>query len=459
LTQYLPTPIDTRQVRLPDDLENLVERLAANIHDLWARRRLEDGWVHGDDRTRKQHPGLVAFPELPDEERAYDRVIATETLKVLLKLGYRIESPPTDSSGAAAVGDAAAAPLAAAPGSDMADDLGAFEGPVRLLEVLSACREGVEDPYRRADAAAMSAKTQHRWITIVAAVCGTVAILFAIVQLTGWLGSELVIGEFLAALAALAAVVFGLISARQQRWLLERHKAERYRFLKFGLFAKPAVWDGAAESGGENPLKAFQQQADALLRLTVHEMHQWAEGDALTEMPAERSGCGVSNEIVRGLIAYYLRKRLLPQVEYFRREAGRNTANDRPLRYLPMLCFFGSVVCVLLHFSIDMGMRFAGISDQAELPRGLALGTALVALAAALPAVGAGVRTVRGAGEFSRNNVRIRAKYIALRAFAERLPKEETAAAVFKDLWCCEQILASEHREWLRLMAEVEWYG
>ena len=35
---------------------------------------------------------------------------------------------------------------------------------------------------------------------------------------------------------------------------------------------------------------------------------------------------------------------------------------------------------------------------------------------------------------------------------------EVTVRRIFHDLWCCEQIMEFEHREWLRLMIEAEWY-
>jgi hypothetical protein len=89
---YSPQPIDTSQVRLPDDLLELRERLAENAHDIWAKRRLGEGWTYGPERNdpAKKHPDLVPYAELPDAERQYDRDAAMETLKAIIALGYRI---------------------------------------------------------------------------------------------------------------------------------------------------------------------------------------------------------------------------------------------------------------------------------------------------------------------------------------------------------------------------------
>ena len=90
---YVPRPLDTTQVKLPDFLQQLTEKLAANAHDLWARQRLADGWTWGKERSdpHKKHPCLVPYDQLPESEKTYDRQAAMETLKAILALGYRIE--------------------------------------------------------------------------------------------------------------------------------------------------------------------------------------------------------------------------------------------------------------------------------------------------------------------------------------------------------------------------------
>jgi hypothetical protein len=89
---YTPKPIDTAHVMLPDSLEPLVERLAEHIHDIWAQQRMADGWTHGPSRDDKlkHHPCLVAYGKLPESEKEYDRKTATQSLKAVVAMGYRI---------------------------------------------------------------------------------------------------------------------------------------------------------------------------------------------------------------------------------------------------------------------------------------------------------------------------------------------------------------------------------
>lgn len=91
--QYTPNPIDTSDVELSDDVKQLVEQLARNVHDNWSVGRINEGWTYGPERndTLKQNPCLVDYDELPESEKDYDRNTAMETLKLIMKLGWKIE--------------------------------------------------------------------------------------------------------------------------------------------------------------------------------------------------------------------------------------------------------------------------------------------------------------------------------------------------------------------------------
>ncbi len=96
---YKPQPIDTSDAQLNEEILELTEQLAENAHDVWARRRLAEGWRYGPqrDEAKKEHPSLISYEDLSESEREYDRSVAMETLKAILILGYRIEKAPLDS--------------------------------------------------------------------------------------------------------------------------------------------------------------------------------------------------------------------------------------------------------------------------------------------------------------------------------------------------------------------------
>ena len=76
---YLPETIDTSNIELTADLQELVEKLAQNNHDHWARKRIDEGWRYGVERndSRREHPDLVPYMQLPESEKikAADYVI------------------------------------------------------------------------------------------------------------------------------------------------------------------------------------------------------------------------------------------------------------------------------------------------------------------------------------------------------------------------------------------------
>ena len=88
---YNPKPLDTSQIKLTDDILRLTELLAENAHEVWARERMVQGWKFGPNRDdqQKEHPLLVPYKELPEEEKRYDRDAALETIKIVMSLGYK----------------------------------------------------------------------------------------------------------------------------------------------------------------------------------------------------------------------------------------------------------------------------------------------------------------------------------------------------------------------------------
>lgn len=90
---YTPQPIDTTNIILSDDLLELTEKIAENVHDVWSKGRIVEGWTYGEKRddNKKETPCLVPYSELPENEKEYDRNTALETIKTILSLGYKIQ--------------------------------------------------------------------------------------------------------------------------------------------------------------------------------------------------------------------------------------------------------------------------------------------------------------------------------------------------------------------------------
>lgn len=92
MKKYIPNPVDTKSVDLPKGLEPLVEEMSKNVHEVWSAGRMKDGWTYGEERNdaEKKHPCLVPYEELSEEEKEYDRNTSVETIKLILKFGFKI---------------------------------------------------------------------------------------------------------------------------------------------------------------------------------------------------------------------------------------------------------------------------------------------------------------------------------------------------------------------------------
>uniref|UniRef100_A0A3B4F2B9 Ryanodine receptor 2b (cardiac) n=1 Tax=Pundamilia nyererei TaxID=303518 RepID=A0A3B4F2B9_9CICH len=89
---FTPTTIDISKVVLPPQLEDIREKMAENIHELWVMDKIDLGWTHGPvrDEGKRHDPCLVEFSKLPEHERNQNLQMAQDTLRTLLALGFHI---------------------------------------------------------------------------------------------------------------------------------------------------------------------------------------------------------------------------------------------------------------------------------------------------------------------------------------------------------------------------------
>lgn len=91
--EYIPNPEKTDDIILDQSLNELMEKMAKNTHENWAKQRISEGWIYGAQRddVSKAHPCLIPYEDLPEQEKEYDRITSQETLKFIIKSGYKIE--------------------------------------------------------------------------------------------------------------------------------------------------------------------------------------------------------------------------------------------------------------------------------------------------------------------------------------------------------------------------------
>ncbi|XP_040906318.1 ryanodine receptor 2 [Toxotes jaculatrix] len=89
---FTPTPVDISKVVLPSQLEDIRDKMAENIHELWVMDKIDLGWTHGPvrDEGKRHDPCLVEFSKLPEQERNQNLQVAQDTLRTLLALSFHI---------------------------------------------------------------------------------------------------------------------------------------------------------------------------------------------------------------------------------------------------------------------------------------------------------------------------------------------------------------------------------
>ena len=91
---YQPSPFkaEAEDIVITEEIMNKIEDIAQNVHDQWAKGRMDEGWTYGETRNdeEKKHPSLVPYDQLSEAEKEYDRTTAIITIQSLLALGFEI---------------------------------------------------------------------------------------------------------------------------------------------------------------------------------------------------------------------------------------------------------------------------------------------------------------------------------------------------------------------------------
>lgn len=135
---YKPAPLDLSHVKLTPNQNQLVEKLAENGHNVWARDRVRQGWTysivqvtsayalvnpaahlvimmhyllfseqfnfiwhvffHSQDIFNKRNPRLVPYNLLDERTKKTNRDSVNNAVRTLIGYGYNIEPPDQEGS-------------------------------------------------------------------------------------------------------------------------------------------------------------------------------------------------------------------------------------------------------------------------------------------------------------------------------------------------------------------------
>ena len=328
------------------------------------------------------------------------------------------------------------------------------------LEFLAA---SVAPLWFKADCEAKRHQKRHTWLARTAVATGTGAIVLAVVQLglkQSWASLTHTAGllEGIIVLAGVASVIMGHLARSDRKWLGYRHRAECLRMLKFRALANPTLWSGNVEGWRrwvEEEIKKLPAAGD------FRGTEAWSRQDRPESEEPEIRGVAASPDSRQALTTYYKHKRLLNQQEYFRRRGAAAQASwTVRWRDHRLWLFVVTIGCVLFHFGADSVAVRLGQQNFSETARAWEMASLWgIVLAVILPIVGIGVRAWSAAFELSRKARSFDAKRAAMEKAAQRLGGgTEDLSRILKHMAHDELFLEQEHREWLRLLLDAEWF-
>ena len=329
-----------------------------------------------------------------------------------------------------------------------------------LSEALRLINAALGEPFQTSDSAALRNQATHRKLAKWAMWTGASAVLLAIVQpaLTETLPDLRIKAAWLEAIAAFSgfvAVLLGLRVKTNNRWFVERHRAERLRMLKFLALGRPELWCGDTAAW-----RAWiDEQVRAIMGVqTIEQVKLWAEsGNAEVELPPPPA-CVPPPAALASASTYYRWKRVEYQASYFNKQAAKYREQTRRLTRLPLPLFFLSILAVGVHFAAGW-MNAHAAAAPAALHAWHATEVWALAVAAVLPVCGLCIKAWLGAFEHTRSASLFGAKARALLQLSNQLRQDQDdLTATMRHIAHAEHFLAQEHREWLRLLLEAEWF-
>ena len=341
---------------------------------------------------------------------------------------------------------------------DMHDAPEELEAGHPLRDALLLCRDALVACHD--GAAARAAEIGRRraalglWAAISAAVAAVLALAGLAASAAGKMpdgaGRPLAVGEAAAAAACLLLLAARSLVAGRSAWLAESARVERSRAAKFRFLLDPSLWSRRGQEAQERSAQ-FRTEAEIIAAPGPGGAVEWISADTIPVVRTIPVGSGIDPHTVHTLMDYYQTTRIDPQLERLGREAASRKGFSAFASSGTILA--ASAACILAASAL-FAVRRAGAPVISP-----GLSAALVAVAAALPFLGAVMTVALSRSASDRARRRAQARQKALSDLSARLQKVSGAEAIFRELGFCEDVLETEGRERLRAAAEGGWLG
>lgn len=323
--------------------------------------------------------------------------------------------------------------------------------------------------YNEANEKANQAQKKHKqlaWLSLLAICFAAVLAVIQVTNLFHW--THILLIEMITVLGAFFVFAFDKVSLKNHanyhtKWLLERHRAERCRFLKFRQIIDPLE------------KKEFDERVQMIREIKEKkDVEDWISQTGLpiddySFRPPE-SELGFWE-----LMQYYLDVRLTYQIHYYSGKNKKNPESKSILKNVEVYLFFIIGIITLLHIILEIWFKQFNFSAMEMHNNDINLAYIAIVIVAILFVIHTGFKIYAGYSAYPHIYTSYRTTVNSLEYTKEQInkiknaektknsnyfnnPSEDEIRELIKtivNLYSCEEIMQSEHSHWFGIISNT----
>lgn len=333
--------------------------------------------------------------------------------------------------------------------------------------------------YEKANKASNDAQKLHKRFSKITIFSVIAAAIFGIIQVSKIYQSELLLLiETVAIVLAVGSWIIDVLLGCHNRWIIERHKAERYRFLKFRQVIDPLHADTFRDE-----CQAIEDiHSDTCLKRFSRWISVANQENGLVSNWTEAAGLSIDDYSFKPgapdtqfweLVRYYICVRLRYQISYYEGKSRQNAGLAILHKFVGPCLFFIIALMTIAHVFYDWGGDYSVEAAASVAHYEFGIGFILIFIAALLFVIHSGLKIMKGIFAFpliqkvyhstgkalSRCNDEL-VQYLKKAVSGEIKPGEkEYIKSVDRSLmllYNCEEIMQREHAFWFAIISQTE---
>jgi hypothetical protein len=316
--------------------------------------------------------------------------------------------------------------------------------------------------YERADINSRLAQKMHLLMGRFSLACVLIAASLALFQIAFIPVDNIIYIELCVILGSILFLVIDKILGYHHSWLIERHKAERYRFLKYRQIIDPL------------PLVEFEKQKNEIDNIkTINDIGKWIHHNGLPIDDYSFNPPKNRTEFC-SLLSYYTKVRLPYQINFYRSRNDKNKKRKQLLQSVEISLFILIAGLTLVHIGYEKLLDPSFHHYFEEYFHGISIGFFAIFSAALLFIYHAGCKFVRGIfaypdlienyqstlhslEESQKKILAIQKTICSLNASLNfnniSIPEYQAIMKDYMLLYNCEETMQKEHSTWFSIIS------